>query len=73
MTFEEILLQFKIAKPLLLLRVKNAAFIVSFFQKVFADANITTIANAELRSKLRLEWIRRPGRFIQNDTYAAVG
>ena len=52
MTFEEILLQFKIAKPLLLLRTKNAAFIVSFFQKVFADANITTIANAELRSKL---------------------
>lgn len=52
MTFEEILLQFKIAKPLLLLRAKNAAFIVSFFQKVFADANITTIANAELRSKL---------------------
>ena len=52
MTFEEILLQFKTAKPLLLLRAKNAAFIISFFQKVFSDANITTITNSELRSKL---------------------
>lgn len=52
MTFEDILLQFKTAKPLLLLRAKNAAFIISFFQKVFADANVTTVTNAELRSKL---------------------
>lgn len=52
MTFEEILLQFKTAKPLLLLRAKNAPFIISFFQKVFSNANITTISNSELRSKL---------------------
>lgn len=52
MTFEEILVQFKTAKPLLLLRAKNAAFIISFFQKVFSDANVTTITNGELRSKL---------------------
>ncbi|MFZ5977696.1 MAG: DUF3375 domain-containing protein [Hydrotalea sp. AMD] len=52
MTFEEILVQFKTAKPLLLLRAKNAAFIISFFQKVFSDANVTTITNSELRSKL---------------------
>ncbi len=52
MTFEEILLQFKTAKPLLLLRAKNAAFIISFFQKVFSDANVTTITNSELRNKL---------------------
>ncbi|MEP7376180.1 MAG: DUF3375 domain-containing protein [Chitinophagaceae bacterium] len=52
MTFEEILLQFKTARPLLLLRAKNAPFIISFFQKVFADANVTTISNSELRSKL---------------------
>lgn len=52
MTFEEILVQFKTAKPLLLMRAKNAPFIISFFHKVFADANITTITNSELRSKL---------------------
>lgn len=52
MTFEEILLHFKTAKPLQLLRTKNAPFIISFFYKVFSDANITTISNSELRSKL---------------------
>ena len=52
MTFEEILLHFKTAKPLQLLRAKNAPFIVSFFYKVFSDANVTTISNSELRSKL---------------------
>lgn len=52
MTFEEILLHFKTAKPLQLIRAKNAPFIISFFYKVFSDANITTISNSELRSKL---------------------
>jgi hypothetical protein len=52
MTFEEILLHFKTAKPLQLLRAKNAPFIISFFYKVFSDANVTTISNSELRSKL---------------------
>lgn len=52
MTFEEILLHFKTAKPLQLLRAKNAPFIISFFYKVFSDANVTTISNGELRSKL---------------------
>ncbi len=52
MTFEEIILQFKTAKPLLLLRAKNAPFIISFFQKVFSSASLTTISNSELRSKL---------------------
>jgi hypothetical protein len=52
MTFEETLLHFKTAKPLQLLRAKNAPFIISFFFKVFSDANITTISNSELRSKL---------------------
>jgi hypothetical protein len=52
MTFEEILLHFKSAKPLQLLRAKNAPFIISFFYKVFSDANVTTITNSELRSKL---------------------
>ncbi|MFN8289458.1 MAG: DUF3375 domain-containing protein [Chitinophagaceae bacterium] len=52
MTFEELSLHFKTAKPLILLRAKNAAFILSFFQKVFVEANITTITNGELRSKL---------------------
>lgn len=52
MSFESILQQFKTAKSLLLLRAKNAPFIISFLQKVFADANTTTIANSDLRSKL---------------------
>lgn len=52
MTFEEILLYFKTAKPLQLLRAKNAPFIISFFYKVFPEANVTTISNSELRSKL---------------------
>jgi hypothetical protein len=52
MTFEEIQQHFKSTKSLLLIRAKNAAFILSFFQKVFANANVTTITNAELRSKL---------------------
>lgn len=52
MTFEEIVLQFKTARALLLLRAKNAPFVISFLQKVFSDANITTISNGELRSKL---------------------
>jgi hypothetical protein len=52
MTFEELSLQFKTAKPLLLLKAKNAAFILSFFKKVFVEAAVTTITNNELRSKL---------------------
>ena len=52
MTFEEILLHFKTAKTLQLLRAKNAPFIISFFYKVFSDANVTTISNSELKSKL---------------------
>lgn len=52
MTFEEILLHFKTSKTLQLLRAKNAAFVISFFYKVFSDANVTTISNSELRSKL---------------------
>jgi hypothetical protein len=51
-TFEEIQHQFRTAKSLLLLRAKNAPFIISFFLKVFSDANVTTISNSELRSKL---------------------
>ncbi len=52
MTFEEIQQHFKSAKPLLLIRAKNAAFILSFFHKVFAETNTTTLSNSELRSKL---------------------
>lgn len=52
MTFEELIQQFKTARPLLLLRARNAPFIISFLQKVFSDANVTTISNGELRSKL---------------------
>ncbi|MBX2933861.1 MAG: DUF3375 domain-containing protein [Ferruginibacter sp.] len=52
MTFDELSLQFKTAKPLILLRRKNAPFILSFFYKVFKEAHLTTITNTELRNKL---------------------
>ena len=52
MTFEEIVQQFKTARALLLLRAKNAPFVISFLQRTFSDANVTTISNGELRSKL---------------------
>lgn len=52
MTFEELVQQFKTARPLLLLRARNAPFVISFLHKVFSDANVTTISNGELRSKL---------------------
>jgi len=53
MTFESLVQQFKTARPLLLLRARNAPFIISFLHKVFPDLNTTNpIANGELRSKL---------------------
>jgi hypothetical protein len=52
MTYEEIQHQFRVAKPLLLLRAKNAPFIVSFFYRSFVEAKLTTISNSDLRSRL---------------------
>lgn len=52
MTYQELSDQFKILRPLVLLRVKNAAFILSFLHKAFKEANITTLTNTEIRSKL---------------------
>lgn len=52
MTHEELSIQFKVLRPLVLLRAKNAAFILSFLHKVFKDANVTTLTNTELRAKL---------------------
>lgn len=52
MTFDALSLQFKTARPLILLRANNAPFILSFFYKIFKEAHITTITNTELRNKL---------------------
>lgn len=52
MTFEDLSLQFKTARPLVLLRAKNAPFMLSFFYKVFRESHLTTITNTELRNKL---------------------
>src|SRR5687767_16000428 len=52
MTFDDLSLQFKTAKPLILLRAKNAPFMLSFFYKIFKEGHITTITNTELRNKL---------------------
>ncbi|OQP47719.1 DUF3375 family protein [Niastella populi] len=52
MTFDELNLQFKTALPLVLVRTKNAPFMLSFFYKVFKATHTTTITNMELRNKL---------------------
>lgn len=52
MTFDELSLHFKTARPLILLRAKNAPFMLSFFYKIFQEGHITTITNTELRNKL---------------------
>lgn len=52
MTFDDLSLRFKTAKPLVLLRAKSAPFMLSFFYKIFKEAHITTISNTELRNKL---------------------
>lgn len=52
MTYENLSLQFKTEKALILLRARNAPLILAFFYKVFKEAHITTITNTELRSKL---------------------
>lgn len=52
MTFDDLSLKFKTARPLALLRAKNAPFMLSFFYKVFRESHITTITNTELRNKL---------------------
>ncbi len=52
MTFEALSLQFKTARPLILLRAKNAPFMLSFFYKIFQEGHITTITNTELKNKL---------------------
>ena len=52
MTFEELSVQFKTAKPLILLRAKSAPLMLSFFQKVFKESHITTVTHTELKNKL---------------------
>jgi hypothetical protein len=52
MTFDDLSLQFKTAKPLILLRANSAPLMLSFFYKVFKEAHVTTISNTELRNKL---------------------
>lgn len=52
MTFDALSLQFKTARPLILLKSRSAPFTLSFFFKVFKEAHITTISNTELRNKL---------------------
>jgi len=52
MNFDALSLHFKTAKPLILLRAKSAPFTLSFFYKVFKEAHVTTITNAELKNKL---------------------
>lgn len=52
MTFDELSLKFKTAKPLIILRAKSAPLMLSFFYKAFRERHITTITNTELRNKL---------------------
>lgn len=52
MTFDELSLQFKTSKALILLRAKSAPFALSFFFKIFKETHVATITNTELRNKL---------------------
>jgi hypothetical protein len=52
MTFDDLSLQFKTAKPLILLRANSAPLMLSLFYKLFKEAHVTTISNTELRNKL---------------------
>jgi len=52
MTFEDLSLKFKTARPLVILRAKSAPLMLSFFYKAFREGHITTITNTELRNKL---------------------
>jgi len=52
MTYQELSDQFNTLRPLILLRAKNAVFILSFLYKVFKEPNITTLTNSEIRSRL---------------------
>lgn len=52
MTFDELSLKFKTAKPLIILRAKSAPLMISFFYKVFREGHVTTISNTEIRNKL---------------------
>jgi len=52
MTFDELSLKFKTAKPLIILRATSAPLMISFFYKVFREGHITTMSNIEIRNKL---------------------
>jgi hypothetical protein len=52
MTFDDLSLKFKTARPLTILRAKSAPLMLSFFYKIFREGHITTISNTELRNKL---------------------
>jgi hypothetical protein len=52
MTFDDLSLQFKTARSLIILRLKSAPFMLSFFYKVFKDSHLTTITHTELKNKL---------------------
>jgi hypothetical protein len=54
MTFDELSLQFKTARPLIILRAKNAPFMLAFFYKVFINPKVTTLSNPELKQKLAM-------------------
>jgi hypothetical protein len=52
MTFDDFSLHFRTARPLIILRAKNAPLMLSFFYKVFIGSKVTTISNSELKQKL---------------------
>lgn len=52
MTFDDLSLKFKTARPLIILRAKSASLMLSFFYKVFKEGHITTVTNTELKNKL---------------------
>lgn len=52
MTFDDLSIKFKAARPLIILRAKSAPLMLSFLYKIFREGHITTVSNTELRNKL---------------------
>lgn len=52
MTFDDLSLKFKTARPLIILRAKSAPLMLSFYYEVFSEGHTTTFTNTELRNKL---------------------
>ncbi|RYZ90746.1 MAG: DUF3375 domain-containing protein [Proteobacteria bacterium] len=78
MTFDELSIQFKSSRPLIILRMKSAPLMLSFFYKVFVESRNTTISNTELKIKLEsyledLEYNEKDEELVDNTLFDDYG